>query len=240
MFLFKPQKGKIVKMKKAINSIIIILSIILIGFVMIFSILPNMTLNVLITIGGFAIPIFIIFITMIVQIKTTKETPEKNKIRNFWIKALFIIYCLLLITVLFLNNEYRLGGFQNIGIFSKEHFETSNIIPFATIAYYISNIVSQNINTSIVIINLATNLLLFAPMGFFIPMLYKDKIKNLKQFTIMILLVTLIVEILQFITYRGSTDIDDIILNTIGAVIVYGLMKTKLIKNLLSKLLDIH
>ena len=55
----------------------------------------------------------------------------------------------------------------------------------------------------------------------------------------MIIILTLIVEILQFITYRGSTDIDDIILNTIGAVIMYMIMKTKFAKKLLKKVIDI-
>lgn len=226
-------------MKKIINGIVIVLSIILIGFVMISSIIPNIVLNVKVTIGGFVIPIFIIIITMIVEIKKSKDTQEKSEIRNFWLKALFIIYCLLLITILFLNNEYRMGGFQNINTFSKEHFETSNLIPFATIIEYIIGVISNDINTSIVIINFATNLLLFAPMGFFIPVLFQSKIKNIKQFVIMIIILTLIVEILQFITYRGSTDIDDIILNTIGAVIMYMIMKTKFAKKLLKKVIDI-
>ena len=226
-------------MKKIINGTIIVLSTILIGFVMIFSVIPNIVLNVKVTIGGFAIPTFIIIITMIVQIKKSKDMQEKNKIRNFWLKALFIIYCLLLITILFLNNEYRMGGFQNISTFSKEHFETSNIIPFTTIIGYVSGMVSNDINTGIVIINLVTNLLLFAPMGFFIPMLFQDKIKNTKQFVLMMVILTLLIEVLQFITYRGSTDIDDIILNTIGAIIVYMLMKTKVVKKLLEKVIDI-
>lgn len=226
-------------MKKIINGTIIVLSTILIGFVMIFSVIPNIVLNVKVTIGGFAIPTFIIIITMIVQIKKSKDIQEKSKIRNFWLKALFTIYCLLLITILFLNNEYRMGGFQNISTFSREHFETSNIIPFATIIGYVSGMVSNDINTGIVIINLVTNLLLFAPMGFFIPMLFQDKIKNTKQFLIIIIILTFLVEIIQFITYRGSTDIDDIILNTIGASIVYILMKTKVVEKLLEKAIDI-
>ena len=226
-------------MEKIINGIIIVLSSMFIGFVMIFSMLPNIVLNVSITIGGFVIPIFIIVITMIIEIKKSKNKKEKDKIRKFWLKTLFIIYCLLLITILYLNNEYRMGRFQNINTFLKEHFETSNIIPFGTIVEYIRGVISNNINTSIVIINFATNLLLFAPMGFFVPILFQSRIRNTKQFVIMIIILTLIVEILQFITYRGSTDIDDIILNTIGAVILYVLMKAKFVKKLLKKVIDI-
>ena len=77
-------------------------------------------------------------------------------------------------------------------------------------------------------------------MGFFIPILFKEKIKNIKQFIIMIFITTVFVEILQFITYRGSTDIDDIILNMIGAIIVYILMKTKFAKKILEKVIDIE
>lgn len=218
-------------MRKIINVIIISISMVLIGFVMIVSLLPNIVLNVIVTLGGFAIPVFLMLTTMIIEIKKSKDIQEENQIRNFWLKILLITYCLLLITILFLNNEYRMNKFQNINTFSKEHFEMVNIIPFATIIDYISRLVSNEINTSIVIINFSTNLLLFAPVGFFIPSLFSDKITNIKQFTIIMIVLTLIVEILQFITYRGSTDIDDIILNTIGAVIVYKLVEANLLKS---------
>lgn len=226
-------------MKKVVNGVVIVFSIILIGFVTIFSLLPKVTLDVFVTIGGYAIPIIVILITMIIEIKKSKDTQEKDKIRMFWLKILFIIYCLLLITILFLNNAYRVTVFQNVNIFSKEHFETSNIVPFGTIIEYINRLINQNIRASIVILNLVTNLLLFTPMGFFIPILFKNKIKNTKQFILMMVVITLFVEILQFITYRGTTDIDDIILNTIGAVLVYELMKTKFVKKILEKTIDI-
>ena len=86
---------------------------------------------------------------------------------------------------------------------------------------------------------MGTNLLLFAPMGFFIPILFENKIKNIKQFGILMIIITIFVEIVQFITYSGGADIDDIILNTIGAIIVYMLMKTKFVKNLLKKIIGI-
>lgn len=226
-------------MRRIFNGIIIGISIILIGFVIIFSLLPNIVLNVVVSLGGFALPIFLIIITMIVEVKKSKNIQEKNQIRNFWLKILFVIYLLLLIMILFLKNEYRMGGFENINTFSKEHFATINIIPFATIIDYISNLFSNNINTSIVIINLGINLLLFAPMGFFIPILFENKIKNIKQFGVLMIIITIFVEIVQFITYSGGADIDDIILNTIGAIIVYMLMKTKFVKNLLKKMIDI-
>ena len=71
------------------------------------------------------------------------------------------------------------------------------------------------------------------PMGIFIPSLFKKNIKNLRQFILIIIVISLIVEILQFITFRGSADIDDIILNVFGAVISYLLSNLKIFKKYL-------
>ena len=73
-------------MKKIINGVIISISIVLIGFVILFSLLPNIVLNVIVTLCGFTIPIFLIITTMIVEIKKSKNMKEKDKIRNFFIK----------------------------------------------------------------------------------------------------------------------------------------------------------
>lgn len=220
-------------MKNKINIVIISITILLIGFVEIFSILPNIMLNTSVTLGAFIIPIFIIFITMIIQIKNTKDLKEKENIRKFWLKKLFLIYLLLLFTVLFLNSEYRMNGIKNVGIFSKQHFETINMVPFSTIISYIDRLVTHKINTSIVILNIFVNLILFAPMGVFIPLLFNKKINNIKKFVLFIMITSLTVELLQFLTYRGATDIDDVILNTIGATFVYAIMQTKLVKKML-------
>ena len=59
-------------MKKIINGVIISISIVLIGFVILFSLLPNIVLNVIVTLCGFTIPIFLIITTMIVEIKKSK------------------------------------------------------------------------------------------------------------------------------------------------------------------------
>lgn len=48
-----------------------------------------------------------------------------------------------------------------------------------------------------------------------------------------IIFITFLVEIIQFITLSGSTDIDDIILNTIGGCIGYGIVQLKFVRKLL-------
>lgn len=224
-------------MKKIINISIIAISALLIGFVLIMSLLPNITLDLEIVLICFLLPILIIFFTMVIQIKRSKAVEEKNKIIKYWLNILFVIYCVLLLVVLFLNNAYRrFPALQSFNPFSIEHLKTINIVPFATITNHLMGIK----NNSITALNIIVNLILFAPMGFFVPLLFKDKIKNTLNFVFLIILISLSVEILQFITWRGATDIDDIILNTLGACIIYILMKLKLVKRLLNKILDLE
>ena len=124
-------------------------------------------------------------------------------------------------------------------LFSEEHLEINNIVPFGTLYKYIDKLSTHRINTNLVIVNVVVNLVLLAPMGFFVPMLFKEKIKNTKQFLLLILGITVSIEVLQFFTFSGTFDVDDIILNTIGAIIVYLVMKTKTIERIINKIFDL-
>ena len=136
------------------------------------------------------------------------------------VKYLFIIYCIALIYVLFLYG-YRTGNQFNLKVFSKEHFEMPNFIPFRTIFSYLERLFNSTIITNIVVTNLLGNLVMFVPMGMALPVLFSEKLKII-VFTIFLVIIN---EITQFITFTGSADIDDIILNTIGAMIGYGIIK---------------
>ena len=142
---------------------------------------------------------------------------KKNIIKI--VKCLFIIYCVCLIFILFFYG-YRVGNQFNIGIFSKEHFEQPNLVPFRTICNYLERFFDNTINTNIVVKNLLGNLLMFVPMGMALPVLFE-------------IILVILVEIIQFFTFTGSADIDDLILNTIGATIGYGIIKIKSLRKIL-------
>jgi glycopeptide antibiotics resistance protein len=107
----------------------------------------------------------------------------------------------------------------------------TNIIPFRTITSYLKLITKININ--IVITNLLGNLLMFMPMGMALPVLFDKKFNKLWKVVAFVIALVLIIETIQFITFTGSADIDDLILNTIGAIIGYGIIKIKMIRKLL-------
>lgn len=126
------------------------------------------------------------------------------------VKYLFIIYCIVLVYVLFLYG-YRTGNQFNLKVFSKEHFEMQNFIPFRTIFSYIERAYNSTINIRIVVINLLGNLLMFVPMGMALPVLFSKKFNKLWKIVVFIIILVMIIEITQFITFTGSADIDDII-----------------------------
>lgn len=160
---------------------------------------------------------------------------------NLWI--FFVLFYGLLITLTLFDPMWGRNGLS-IFNWSQDDFskyfnyyvESSvNLIPFKTIIGYIKDIFTSLLDTSNIFANLLGNLVCMMPFAFFIPMLFK-KINNTKKFILTILCITLGIELIQFITFSGSCDIDDIILNTLGAFIMYKILNIKDIKNLIKNI----
>ncbi|KON85479.1 hypothetical protein AF332_00385 [Sporosarcina globispora] len=101
---------------------------------------------------------------------------------------------------------------------------SSNFVPFKTINGYLMAISNRSMNLIIPIKNLAGNVAAFLPMGIFLPYFFR-RLERLKSFAITMTVMILCVEVLQLVTRRGSMDIDDFILNIIGALLGFGLWK---------------
>ena len=211
------------------------------GLLILFSICIDLAPNLILPIKEKLI-IYIIAMLLVYIDTKMKNKREENKIeknRKRGITLIFIIYSILLFTLLFFDGNYRRMRFEGqIKIFSKEHFEFySNIVPFATITSFFTKYIENNINLSIVVTNILGNIIAFAPFGIFLPILYKDKIDNIKKFTLTMIIIVFIVECIQFITKSGTFDVDDIILNVLGATIMYGITRIKKVKELIEKIL---
>jgi len=109
----------------------------------------------------------------------------------------------------------------------------TNLIPFKSIIEQFENFSISNARDFIV--NILGNLAAFAPMGLFVPILFQ-RINNLLRFIVLIISMTVFVELMQFITMAGSADIDDVILNSVGAIIIYVTIQIKFVKGVFCKL----
>lgn len=90
----------------------------------------------------------------------------------------------------------------------EEMKERINLIPFST---------------KIDIIGYLLNVVMFVPLGFFVPLIWKQMDK-LSSSILVGATFSILIELSQLLSYRG-TDIDDLITNTLGAAIGYLIYK---------------
>ncbi|MFZ7120025.1 MAG: VanZ family protein [Eubacteriaceae bacterium] len=167
-------------------------------------------------------------------ISITQDEQKKYKLIKILIYMLFFFYILLLLSILFFRGM-RVYNFSNRNSFNLHIQLNANFVPFKTIFNYIYYFLNDTINKNIIIENLLGNLLLFAPMGIFLPCLF-SRLKSYKKFIITLLIILVGVETAQLITYSGSFDIDDIILNLTGAVCFLKFWNLKFVQQFLVKI----
>ena len=231
-------------MKKTLNmwknNILFYITIMLIMFSMIIELIPGLMVNTSLKLLIHIIAIILTFLDMKLKNRKEKDIEQKEKNRKRCLIIILIIYILLIISLLLFDGSYRRNfGFDSIKLFSKEHFENySNLVPFGTILGYFERITKGTINNSIVVTNILGNLIAFFPLGILLPLISKDKFSKLSTFVVTIVIVVITIEIVQFVTLVGSFDIDDLILNVIGSVIAFEILKVKSIKRLLEKFIE--
>lgn len=128
---------------------------------------------------------------------------KRERIKTALLYGVFICYLLLLIKVLLLSR------------ISHPELRSINIIPFHSIMEYISG-GSANIR-KFAFSNVVGNIVIFIPLSIYLPLLKNDK--RIKTNLLFVFIVSLLVEILQGLLGIGASDIDDIILNSLGGLV---------------------
>lgn len=131
-----------------------------------------------------------------------------------YVLLLFLYYLWMLANLLFFDAAFGRGFSPDLS------FGAVNLEPFRTIHDYISAYGYGNISLYLVVLNLLGNLVAFAPMGFFLPALFLWQ-RSIFFFTATLTLAITTVELAQVYTGTGSCDVDDLILNLAGALLVY-------------------
>ncbi len=172
-----------------------------------------------------AIPIYLIIRFFIL----TKKASKINRYHEI-VLFLFIIFLVGLASQTIIPKfEYGSNGFEIV----KNGVHNTNLTPFKVLVQtYNSVFINGNLNYFI--INFLGNIILFIPFGFVIPMLWN--ISNIKVIAIGFLS-SFFIEFCQMFLTRG-TDIDDLILNTIGTCI--GLLLYKFINKQFNSFIKKH
>jgi glycopeptide antibiotics resistance protein len=121
----------------------------------------------------------------------------------------FIAYMAVLIYFLFFSEDYGRTG-------SREF--RYNLTLFAEIRRFIRYREVLGFNSFF--INVLGNVLAFVPFGFVLPLLHQSN-KNFWYVLVTGFQFSLLVELVQLVAKVGIFDVDDIFLNTLGAVLGY-------------------
>ncbi len=139
---------------------------------------------------------------------------------------LFLVYVILLVAILFAETYREEAASMGLRQYAGSHI---NLTPFASIRRYFPEAFQPG-NTAATL-NLVGNLLLFVPMGVFLPALMKWQ-RHTVAFLLTMLAMLACVELGQLYLQVGYCDVDDILLNMTGALAAYLTTKLRIVKKL--------
>ena len=129
------------------------------------------------------------------------------------VKIGFTAYVLLMLWLLF---GQRLGA-DTSGTYPERIWASLNLIPFATIRHFLHTVHTTGNRYLLrhALVNLAGNVVMFIPLGFFLPCL-RTKWRTFSRCMGIGTCIILVIEFLQLITLLGHCDVDNLLLNLTG------------------------
>lgn len=208
--------------------------------ILLFCIKVGLTPNMYLTIKFKLILMF--FVCLFVYLSgyiLVKKLEYTKKILKINMIIYFLIYVLVICSLTLFDEIFGRQGFVIIK-WNKELLDTYlsyffNIVPFKTIKLFTNGYINQVVSFKNFCINIIGNLCAFMPCGIFLPLMFK-KLNKYHNFLFIMIISVILIEILQFITLSGSCDIDDLILNVVGASIIYFICKIKVVNKIAHKI----
>ncbi len=148
------------------------------------------------------------------DIKMERQT--KKKILRLCCRMIFLAYLVFLLKIVLFKYK-GLGVFlRQLGTGEWKGFRSYNSVPFRSILESIKMIFHGQFSRGLA--NMAGNIFLFVPLGYFLPLLEK---RYRKWETVLLtgFLISLLLEAGQYFLYLGSADIDDVLLNLSGTAL---------------------
>ena len=151
---------------------------------------------------------------------------NKITMRNIFLIC-FILFVFLLARLTLVDSYFgrggRMGSIFAPGAFEQYSLNSLNLTPFRTIRRYTVAMTSKAATFGAIFLNLAGNAAALAPFAFFLPLLFRAQ-KNFFVFLLTVAGAALAIELLQLTLMVGVCDIDDLLLNTLGAAVFFGLL----------------
>jgi glycopeptide antibiotics resistance protein len=180
-------------------------------------------MSIMFTINSWFIlaPLFIIFVLFMIYFANYRK--QSYSIFQYTLLTSFVIYLLGVIYFVFLPLDVNIGKYAN----QAPWYSSTNIIPILTI----------DLKTFLL------NIIMLIPFGMYLPFINK-RFNSVKSVAKLGFLLSLSIEVIQLLIRISlgsarSTDINDLIANTLGSVLGYFLikivLKSRFAKNMLNK-----
>jgi len=155
-----------------------------------------------------------------------------------WVFFLFYLYLLLSFTLFDVGLRLSDDRLAEEGLTKRQYYLKwfVNFIPFNSIyTVYIKGLVNGYVSIRYTVLNILGNLCAFMPLSFFLPRFFKP-LRHWYLFLPAILFSVAAVEGLQFAFMVGSCDVDDLILNAGGALLLLFVLKIPPIRRFCDRL----
>lgn len=171
--------------------------------------------------------------TVLLTLSRNTIAERRHTVRGV-VWALFAFYLLALFAALF----FARIDFEEYAAHRSYYFDNlplmTNFVPLATIRLYIRCLMYHYIGPGIPLSNLIGNVILFMPMAFFLPCLFSS-LQKFWRFLLLMIAMLAAVEALQLALSCGSCDVDDVILNLAGTLLIYGLIRLPPVRRLMER-----
>lgn len=224
------------KLYKSLVIIFYLLSFFILLFCIKVRVTPNVYLKTNFRLILLSILCLFIYISGFILVKKLNYNKDILKIHLI---IYFLIYTITICTLTLFDEIFGRQGFviirwnkQLLDLYMKYSF---NIVPFKTINLFVSGYMNDIVSFKNLSINIFGNICAFMPYAIFLPLMFKGMNKFMNFFTAITFSV-IIIELLQFVTMSGSCDIDDLILNVVGATVAYLITRIKCINKFIHKI----
>lgn len=142
----------------------------------------------------------------------------------------FVSYFVILVNFLFFESSFSrthslifLHDGETVSAYLDDFL---NLELFGMIMRYTNGYLNGIVSFERFFMNIIGNFILFMPFAFFLPILFKKQ-NNFFVFSFTVALISFAAELIQVIFMTGTGDIDDLFLNTAGACLLFGILRTK-------------
>ena len=146
-----------------------------------------------------------------------KQTQRSG--RQILLRIVFLLYVCGMLWLLF-------GQRMGTQIYTQQLADGINLVPLATVNRYLYVLKHSSSDYLLghALMNLLGNVVLFVPLGYFLPNLGRSCRGFFKTMLLSFVLIST-VELVQYFTHLGSCDIDDLLLNLGGTALGYPIWR---------------